>query len=203
MEIFRIQFIRLTHPVSGWRTHWLMDCLVDWLIDFFQLRHSFVHAGHGDLDPSKTFGNPAAIDDLYLRNPVPALDLLAQPSSSSDQKDATITSTLPKPPHPNGAVDTADILLDLLDHAQIGNPAQASSSCMPPSQPPVTYGNDFGPPEVNYFNLPPGGTSLPPQTQSIPSAPAYHYYSPQQLPGSGFQSYSNPPQVENLWLKVG
>ncbi|XP_064489392.1 activated CDC42 kinase 1-like [Ornithodoros turicata] len=42
------------------------------------LRHSFIHAGHGDIH-GKTWGSPAFIDDTYLRNPVEPPDVLGLP----------------------------------------------------------------------------------------------------------------------------
>ena len=39
------------------------------------LRHSFIHTGHGSPSGS-SWGNPAAIDDVYLRNPMEPLDIL-------------------------------------------------------------------------------------------------------------------------------
>lgn len=46
------------------------------------LRHSFIHAGHGDIH-GKTWGSPAFIDDTYLRNPVDPPDILGLPPEPS------------------------------------------------------------------------------------------------------------------------
>lgn len=43
------------------------------------LRHSFIHAGHGDIH-GRSWGSPAFIDDTYLRNPVRPPDVLGLPS---------------------------------------------------------------------------------------------------------------------------
>lgn len=47
------------------------------------LRHSLVHAGHGDADPKKTFGEIEKIDEVFLRNPLPPIDV---PTSTPNTK---------------------------------------------------------------------------------------------------------------------
>lgn len=46
------------------------------------LRHSFIHTGHGDVS-GRTWGSPAFIDDMYLRNPMEPPDILGLPSEPS------------------------------------------------------------------------------------------------------------------------
>uniref|UniRef100_A0A8C1FPF7 Activated CDC42 kinase 1 n=1 Tax=Cyprinus carpio carpio TaxID=630221 RepID=A0A8C1FPF7_CYPCA len=40
------------------------------------LKHSFIHTGHGDTDPHRSWGAPDKIDDLYLGNPMDPPDVL-------------------------------------------------------------------------------------------------------------------------------
>uniref|UniRef100_A0A915I0K5 non-specific protein-tyrosine kinase n=1 Tax=Romanomermis culicivorax TaxID=13658 RepID=A0A915I0K5_ROMCU len=39
------------------------------------LKGSFVHTGHGDAKGGESWGRPEKIDDIYLRNPMPLIDL--------------------------------------------------------------------------------------------------------------------------------
>lgn len=41
------------------------------------LKNSFIHTGHGDIDPARSWGFPERIDDLYLGNPMEPPDLVA------------------------------------------------------------------------------------------------------------------------------
>ncbi|XP_076804091.1 activated CDC42 kinase 1-like isoform X2 [Clavelina lepadiformis] len=40
------------------------------------LKHSFIHTGHGDIDPDQCWGEPGQIDELYLNNPMEPPDLI-------------------------------------------------------------------------------------------------------------------------------
>nr|CAB3267143.1 activated CDC42 kinase 1 [Phallusia mammillata] len=40
------------------------------------LKHSFVHTGHGSIDPEQSWGDPDKIDELYLNNPMEPPDLI-------------------------------------------------------------------------------------------------------------------------------
>uniref|UniRef100_A0A672SZN0 Activated CDC42 kinase 1 n=1 Tax=Sinocyclocheilus grahami TaxID=75366 RepID=A0A672SZN0_SINGR len=46
------------------------------------LKHSFIHTGHGDTDPHRSWGAPDKIDDLYLGNPMDPPDSKNHFSSS-------------------------------------------------------------------------------------------------------------------------
>ncbi|KAA8580561.1 hypothetical protein FQN60_013519, partial [Etheostoma spectabile] len=43
------------------------------------LKHSFIHTGHGDTDPDRSWGHADRIDSLYLGNPMDPPDILEQP----------------------------------------------------------------------------------------------------------------------------
>ena len=43
------------------------------------LRNSFIHAGHGGLGTDGNWGDPSAIDEMYLKNPIEPPDLLSYP----------------------------------------------------------------------------------------------------------------------------
>ncbi|KAG1683042.1 Activated CDC42 kinase 1 [Nymphon striatum] len=44
------------------------------------LRNSFIHTGHGDPIGGNSWGNPATIDEVYLKNPMQAPDILGIPN---------------------------------------------------------------------------------------------------------------------------
>ncbi|OQV18500.1 Activated CDC42 kinase 1 [Hypsibius exemplaris] len=150
------------------------------------LRYSFIHAGHGDTDPAKTFGNPSAIDDIYLRNPVPPPDLLGKPAPLSDFSSAMpkISAAPQAPvklPHTPGVVDSEEVLLDLISEPPVAPHYNPLPAFRTESHQQVLHGNDFSQnqPDVNYFNVPPGSVGSFAQGNHVsPTAPAYHYYTP-------------------------
>ncbi|KAG1683039.1 Activated CDC42 kinase 1 [Nymphon striatum] len=62
------------------------------------LRNSFIHTGHGDPIGGNSWGNPATIDEVYLKNPMQAPDILGIPNEEpaapqlSDRKKSSSTS---------------------------------------------------------------------------------------------------------------
>uniref|UniRef100_A0A8C1SA81 Activated CDC42 kinase 1 n=1 Tax=Cyprinus carpio TaxID=7962 RepID=A0A8C1SA81_CYPCA len=72
------------------------------------LKHSFIHTGHGDTDPHRSWGAPDKIDDLYLGNPMDPPDVLGMDSN------ATKPTKLPnraKKPFYNSVLDDDDDLI--------------------------------------------------------------------------------------------
>ena len=63
------------------------------------LRHSFIHTGHGS-SSGPTWGSPAAIDEVYLRNPMEPMDIL-------EMKDPS--AKLMKEPRRPSALPVADV----------------------------------------------------------------------------------------------
>ncbi|GAB6023117.1 hypothetical protein CHUAL_007203 [Chamberlinius hualienensis] len=62
------------------------------------LRNSFIHTGHGSVD-GKSWGSPAFIDDVYLKNPMDPPDVLGLPAEASFQYEELRSSKgLPKKP---------------------------------------------------------------------------------------------------------
>ncbi|XP_036411515.1 activated CDC42 kinase 1-like isoform X2 [Megalops cyprinoides] len=47
------------------------------------LKHSFIHTGHGDSNPQRSWGFPDKIDDLYLGNPMDPPDVLGMELSAT------------------------------------------------------------------------------------------------------------------------
>lgn len=40
------------------------------VLNVFYIAGSFIHAGHGDINPGQSWGQPQRIDDIYLKNPI-------------------------------------------------------------------------------------------------------------------------------------
>ena len=49
------------------------------------LKNSFIHTGHGD-PTGESWGDPGKIDEMYLKNPLEAPDILGTPEPSSPPK---------------------------------------------------------------------------------------------------------------------
>ncbi|XP_051538066.1 activated CDC42 kinase 1-like isoform X2 [Myxocyprinus asiaticus] len=62
------------------------------------LKHSFIHTGHGDTDPHRSWGAPDKIDDLYLGNPMDPPDVLGLESSAA--KPTKLPNRVKKQPPP-------------------------------------------------------------------------------------------------------
>lgn len=66
------------------------------------LQNSFIHTGHGD-PYGKSWGSPAFIDEVYLRNPMEPPDVLGMPTNSgqssklADRKKSKSLSALKHP----------------------------------------------------------------------------------------------------------
>ncbi|KAL1006536.1 hypothetical protein UPYG_G00073570 [Umbra pygmaea] len=69
------------------------------------LRHSFIHTGHGDTDPHRSWGHADRIDSLYLGNPMDPPDVMGMdPSTERPTKLPNRTKKLPPPRPPQPAV---------------------------------------------------------------------------------------------------
>ncbi|XP_062377363.1 activated CDC42 kinase 1 isoform X4 [Sardina pilchardus] len=69
------------------------------------LKNSFIHTGHGDTDPHRSWGAPDKIDDLYLGNPMDPPDVLGvDPNADRPTKLPNRAKKLPPPRPPQPAV---------------------------------------------------------------------------------------------------
>ncbi|XP_068566353.1 activated CDC42 kinase 1 isoform X1 [Cebidichthys violaceus] len=69
------------------------------------LKHSFIHTGHGDTDPHRSWGHADRIDSLYLGNPMDPPDVLgADPSTARPTKLPNRSKKQPPPRPPQPAV---------------------------------------------------------------------------------------------------
>ncbi|XP_071751582.1 activated CDC42 kinase 1 [Centroberyx gerrardi] len=69
------------------------------------LKHSFIHTGHGDTDPHRSWGHADRIDSLYLGNPMDPPDILgADPSIARPTKLPNRAKKQPPPRPPQPAV---------------------------------------------------------------------------------------------------
>ncbi|XP_045077177.1 activated CDC42 kinase 1-like isoform X4 [Coregonus clupeaformis] len=69
------------------------------------LTHSFIHTGHGDTDPHRSWGHADRIDSLYLGNPMDPPDVMGMdPSTARPTKLPNRTKKQPPPRPPQPAV---------------------------------------------------------------------------------------------------
>ncbi|XP_045558603.1 activated CDC42 kinase 1 isoform X1 [Salmo salar] len=69
------------------------------------LTHSFIHTGHGDTDPHRSWGHADRIDSLYLGNPMDPPDVMGMdPSTARPTKLPSRTRKKPPPRPPQPAV---------------------------------------------------------------------------------------------------
>ncbi|KAK9527504.1 hypothetical protein VZT92_014061 [Zoarces viviparus] len=69
------------------------------------LKHSFIHTGHGDTDPHRSWGHADRIDSLYLGNPMDPPDVLGMdPSTARPTKLPNRSKKQPPPRPPQPAV---------------------------------------------------------------------------------------------------
>ncbi|XP_062841435.1 activated CDC42 kinase 1 isoform X2 [Trichomycterus rosablanca] len=69
------------------------------------LKHSFIHTGHGDTDPQRSWGAPDKIDDIYLGNPMDPPDVLGMdPNADRPTKLPNRAKKQPPPRPPQPAV---------------------------------------------------------------------------------------------------
>ncbi|XP_077101023.1 activated CDC42 kinase 1 isoform X2 [Siphateles boraxobius] len=64
------------------------------------LKHSFIHTGHGDTDPHRSWGAPDKIDDLYLGNPMDPPDVLGMDSNAAKPTKLPNRAKKQPPPRP-------------------------------------------------------------------------------------------------------
>ncbi|KAM8822415.1 LOW QUALITY PROTEIN: activated CDC42 kinase 1 [Spinachia spinachia] len=69
------------------------------------LKHSFIHTGHGDTDPHRSWGHADRIDSLYLGNPMDPPDVLGmEPGSARPTKLPNRSKKQPPPRPPQPAI---------------------------------------------------------------------------------------------------
>ncbi|XP_060756795.1 activated CDC42 kinase 1 [Neoarius graeffei] len=69
------------------------------------LKHSFIHTGHGDTDPHRSWGAPDKIDDIYLGNPMDPPDVLGMdPNADRPTKLPNRSKKQPPPRPPQPAI---------------------------------------------------------------------------------------------------
>ncbi|KAI5610244.1 activated CDC42 kinase 1-like isoform X3, partial [Silurus asotus] len=69
------------------------------------LKHSFIHTGHGDTDPHRSWGAPDKIDEIYLGNPMDPPDVLGMdPNADKPTKLPNRSKKQPPPRPPQPAV---------------------------------------------------------------------------------------------------
>ncbi|KAI1891353.1 hypothetical protein AGOR_G00142930 [Albula goreensis] len=64
------------------------------------LKHSFIHTGHGDTNPQRSWGYPDKIDDLYLGNPMDPPDVLGMDLASTRPTQLPGRAKKEPPPRP-------------------------------------------------------------------------------------------------------
>ncbi|KAM9331628.1 activated CDC42 kinase 1 isoform 2-T2 [Pholidichthys leucotaenia] len=64
------------------------------------LKHSFIHTGHGDTDPQRSWGQPDRIDSLYLGNPMDPPDVLGMDSGAARPTKLPNRAKKQPPPRP-------------------------------------------------------------------------------------------------------
>ncbi|XP_051267008.1 activated CDC42 kinase 1 isoform X2 [Dicentrarchus labrax] len=64
------------------------------------LKHSFIHTGHGDTDPHRSWGHADRIDSLYLGNPMDPPDVLGMDSGIARPTKLPNRSKKQPPPRP-------------------------------------------------------------------------------------------------------
>uniref|UniRef100_A0AAR2K0F3 Activated CDC42 kinase 1 n=1 Tax=Pygocentrus nattereri TaxID=42514 RepID=A0AAR2K0F3_PYGNA len=64
------------------------------------LKHSFIHTGHGDTDPHRSWGAPDKIDDLYLGNPMDPPDVLGMETNTARPTKLPNRAKKQPPPRP-------------------------------------------------------------------------------------------------------
>ncbi|KAF6719977.1 Activated CDC42 kinase 1 [Oryzias melastigma] len=64
------------------------------------LKHSFIHTGHGDTDPNRSWGHADRIDSLYLGNPMDPPDVLGFDSGRSRPTKLPNRAKKQPPPRP-------------------------------------------------------------------------------------------------------
>ncbi|KAI3354878.1 hypothetical protein L3Q82_004676 [Scortum barcoo] len=64
------------------------------------LKHSFIHTGHGDTDPHRSWGHADRIDSLYLGNPMDPPDVLGMDSGTARPTKLPNRAKKQPPPRP-------------------------------------------------------------------------------------------------------
>ncbi|XP_034415846.1 activated CDC42 kinase 1 [Cyclopterus lumpus] len=97
------------------------------------LKHSFIHTGHGDTDPHRSWGHADRIDSLYLGNPMDPPDVLGmQPGIARPTKlpNRSKKQPPPRPPQPSVLLKKPfyDSVMDDYDDVDVDGACSSSSS---------------------------------------------------------------------------
>ncbi|XP_061614051.1 activated CDC42 kinase 1 [Phyllopteryx taeniolatus] len=124
------------------------------------LKHSFIHTGHGDTDPHRSWGHADRIDSLYLGNPMKPPDVLGMdPCTSRPTKLPNRAKKQPPPRPPQPAVLLKkpyydSVMEDYDDNEDDASPAGVRRG---PARPSVSLGLKLRPWESCGAARPDGG----------------------------------------------
>ncbi|XP_075903529.1 activated CDC42 kinase 1 isoform X2 [Nelusetta ayraudi] len=123
------------------------------------LKHSFIHTGHGDTDPHRSWGHADRIDSLYLGNPMDPPDVLGmEPGIARPTKLPNRAKKQPPPRPPQPAVLLKKPLYDsVMDDYDDSDDSAASSG---PKRPGVSLGLKLRPWEASGLRLAKSEVSL-------------------------------------------
>uniref|UniRef100_A0A672T310 Activated CDC42 kinase 1 n=1 Tax=Sinocyclocheilus grahami TaxID=75366 RepID=A0A672T310_SINGR len=88
------------------------------------LKHSFIHTGHGDTDPHRSWGAPDKIDDLYLGNPMDPPDVLGMDSNAA--KPTMLPNRAKKPFYDSVLDDDDDLIVTGVKKLSLKTPTYLS-----------------------------------------------------------------------------
>uniref|UniRef100_A0AAR2JCC2 Activated CDC42 kinase 1 n=1 Tax=Pygocentrus nattereri TaxID=42514 RepID=A0AAR2JCC2_PYGNA len=85
------------------------------------LKHSFIHTGHGDTDPHRSWGAPDKIDDLYLGNPMDPPDVLGMETNTA--RPTKLPNRAKKPFYDSVLEDDDDLIVTGVKKLSLKTPA--------------------------------------------------------------------------------
>ncbi|XP_061661011.1 activated CDC42 kinase 1 isoform X2 [Syngnathoides biaculeatus] len=122
------------------------------------LKHSFIHTGHGDADPHRSWGHADRIDSLYLGNPMKPPDVLGMdPCISRPTKLPNRAKKQPPPRPPQPAVLLKKPYYDSVMEDYDDNEDAAGAARRLPALPTVSLGLELRPWEGCGAGRPDGG----------------------------------------------
>uniref|UniRef100_A0AAY4F0I4 Activated CDC42 kinase 1 n=1 Tax=Denticeps clupeoides TaxID=299321 RepID=A0AAY4F0I4_9TELE len=84
------------------------------------LKHSFIHTGHGDTDPHRSWGAPDKIDELYLGNPMDPPDVLGMDPVTA--RPTKLPSRAKKPFY-DSVIEDDDLIVTSVKKLSLSKPA--------------------------------------------------------------------------------
>uniref|UniRef100_A0A8B9RHW1 Activated CDC42 kinase 1 n=1 Tax=Astyanax mexicanus TaxID=7994 RepID=A0A8B9RHW1_ASTMX len=87
------------------------------------LKHSFIHTGHGDTDPHRSWGAPDKIDDLYLGNPMDPPDVLGTSWDPNAARPTKLPNRSKKPFYDSVLDDDDDLIVTGVKKLSLKTPA--------------------------------------------------------------------------------